>query len=42
VVLAGLVTAVLAFEYLDVVRDGRNVLAARIPSFWQYGRFDAW
>jgi putative inorganic carbon (hco3(-)) transporter len=41
-ILAGLVTAVLAFEYLDVVRDARHALAARIPSFWQYGRFDAW
>lgn len=37
--LACLVTLILTFEYLDIVRELRM---DRVPNFWQYGRFDAW
>lgn len=37
--LACLVTLILAFEYLDIVRELRM---DRVPNFWQYGRFDDW
>jgi O-antigen ligase len=41
-VLAALVTAVLAIEYVSLIREMPYPPALRIPSFWQYGRFSAW
>lgn len=41
-VLAALVTAVLAIEYVSLIRDMPYPPNLRIPSFWQYGRFSAW
>lgn len=41
-VLAALTTTILALEYLDVIRHMAYPPELRIPSFWQYGRFDAW
>jgi CDP-diglyceride synthetase len=35
-------TAVLAFEYLDVVQTMPGNLQPRNPHFWQYGRFADW
>jgi O-antigen ligase len=35
-------TAVLAFEYLDVVQPMPGNLQPRNPHFWQYGRFADW
>lgn len=41
-VLAALVTAVLAIEYVSLIREMPYPPNLRIPSFWQYGRFSAW
>lgn len=35
-------TAVLAFEYMDVVKPMPGNLQPRHPHFWQYGRFADW
>jgi hypothetical protein len=40
--LAASVTALLALEYLDVIREMPSPREIRVPNFWQYGRFDAW
>lgn len=40
--LAAAVSAVLALEYLDVIRDMPSPPGIRAPNLWQYGRFDAW
>lgn len=41
-VLAMCTTAVLAFEYVDVVKPMPGNLQLRHPHFWQYGRFADW
>jgi O-antigen ligase len=41
-VMAALVTALLALDYLNVIREMPYPPELRAPSFWQYGRFDAW
>jgi len=40
--LAMCTTAVLAFEYVDVVQSMPGNLQLRHPHFWQYGRFADW
>jgi len=40
--LAMCTTAVLAFEYVDVVKPMPGNLQLRHPHFWQYGRFADW
>jgi hypothetical protein len=40
--LAMCTTAVLAFEYVDVVNSMPGNLQLRHPHFWQYGRFADW
>ena len=40
--LAALVTAVLAIEYVSLIREMPYPPNLRIPNFWQYGRFSAW
>lgn len=40
--LAMCTTAVLAFEYVDVVKPMPGNLQPRHPHFWQYGRFADW
>lgn len=40
--LCAAVTAILALEYLHVIRDMPYPPQLRAPNFWQYGRFDAW
>lgn len=42
VVLAMCTTAILAFEYVDVVKPMPGNLQPRHPHFWQYGRFADW
>jgi O-antigen ligase len=39
---AAAITAVLAFEYIALIRNMPYPGALRIPNFWQYGRFSAW
>jgi O-antigen ligase len=41
-IIAALITAVLAIEYVSLIRNMPYPPALRIPSFWQYGRFSAW
>ena len=41
-ILAMFTTAVLAFEYVDVVKAMPGNLQLRHPHFWQYGRFAEW
>ena len=41
-ILAMLTTAILAFEYVDVVKPLPGNLQPRYPHFWQYGRFADW
>lgn len=41
-VLAGLVTAILAIEYLEVTSNLWLPVEFRTPSFWQYARFSSW
>jgi hypothetical protein len=40
--LATCTTAILAFEYVDVVKPMPGNLQPRHPHFWQYGRFADW
>ncbi|MGH8244905.1 MAG: O-antigen ligase family protein [Gammaproteobacteria bacterium] len=40
--LAAAVCAVLALEYLDVIREMPSAPGIRVPNLWQYGRFGAW
>lgn len=40
--LAMCTTAILAFEYVDVVQPMPGNLQLRYPHFWQYGRFADW
>ena len=40
--LAMCTTAILAFEYVDVVNPMPGNLQLRHPHFWQYGRFADW
>lgn len=40
--LAGMATLLLTVEYLGMLGDAANPVADRVPSFWQYGRFDSW
>jgi len=40
--LAMCTTAILAFEYVDVVNTMPGNLQPRYPHFWQYGRFAGW
>jgi len=40
--LAMCTTAILAFEYVDVVKPMPGNLQLRHPHFWQYGRFADW
>jgi len=40
--LAMCTTAILAFEYVDVVHPMPGNLQLRYPHFWQYGRFADW
>jgi hypothetical protein len=40
--LAMCTTAILAFEYVDVIKPMPGNLQLRHPHFWQYGRFADW
>lgn len=41
-ILAGLLTAILTVEYLHVLGQSYQLIADRVPNFWQFGRFSAW